>query len=170
MGGARPLSFTISDYHHVQSWDVCSRYTFPISTLPLYVLCGIWVVNLLLCKYDVTCTSLWYSLYQRKQNVNNSFFLALEVSSFSGFPSFLFAIHSFLVGLKKFCTSTYAQRFVCCLKILILKKTTWSRRWKRSFWKCCWFWNLSGTLASRVKGLRGVFYLENSIKTRGKSR
>jgi hypothetical protein len=41
------------------------------------------------------------SLYQSKQNVNNSFFLALEVFLFSGFPSFLFANPQFFGWLIK---------------------------------------------------------------------
>ncbi len=42
-GGCSPTSFHYI-YHHVQSWGVRSswegRYTCPIYTLPLYVLCG----------------------------------------------------------------------------------------------------------------------------------
>jgi hypothetical protein len=44
--GCKPMGWTPFHYihHHVQSWDIrCSwvgRYTSPISTLPLYELCG----------------------------------------------------------------------------------------------------------------------------------
>jgi hypothetical protein len=76
-GGCTPIPFH-SIYHHIQSCSVRSswvgRYTHPISSLPIYVLCGPYLISRLFWHFYtfsaaeftgmvVLCHSLWYSLF-----------------------------------------------------------------------------------------------------------